>query len=177
VIVAVPFDPTTVVVIVNVASDLPPGITTAIGGMAATPSLDNETITPPGGAGPVRVTVPVEDFPPLTLAGLNVKVESAGGVIVRVAFTLDLPTVAVRVSTVCADTDCVFTVKLTDSFPAGIVTFAGNVKPAWAEVKATDTPPVGATPVRATVPIELVPPATVEGLNDSDPKVEGLIVI
>lgn len=33
--------------------------------------LDNVTIAPPVGAGPVRVTVPLEEVPPVTLAGFR----------------------------------------------------------------------------------------------------------
>ena len=35
-------------------------------------SLERLTARPPVGAGPVRVTVPVDDAPPVTLAGLTV---------------------------------------------------------------------------------------------------------
>jgi hypothetical protein len=33
--------------------------------------LDSVTVAPPVGAGPVRVTVPLEDVPPVTLAGFS----------------------------------------------------------------------------------------------------------
>jgi hypothetical protein len=41
--------------------------------------LESVTCAPPVGAGPLSVTVPVEEFPPVTLVGLSVKEERAGG--------------------------------------------------------------------------------------------------
>ncbi len=34
--------------------------------------LDSETVAPPYGAGPLSITVPVEEEPPLTVVGLSV---------------------------------------------------------------------------------------------------------
>ena len=47
--------------------------------------LERATLTPPALAGAVRVTVPVEVVPPLTLDGLNATDVSPIEVIVRVA--------------------------------------------------------------------------------------------
>jgi len=41
-------------------------------------SLDRETAAPPLGAGPLRVTVPIEGDPPVTLIGLGAIEESVG---------------------------------------------------------------------------------------------------
>jgi len=41
--------------------------------------LESVTCAPPVGAGPLSVTVPVEEFPPVTLVGLSVKEERVGG--------------------------------------------------------------------------------------------------
>ena len=38
--------------------------------------LDREITVPPAGAGPLRVTLPVEGFPPFTLVGFSVSDES-----------------------------------------------------------------------------------------------------
>jgi len=38
--------------------------------------LERVTCTPPAGAGPLSVTVPVEEFPPVTVAGFRVVEES-----------------------------------------------------------------------------------------------------
>lgn len=54
----------------------------------------SETLTPPVGAGPLRVTVPVAEVPPFTEVGLTLSEESttaaAGALIVKVAVLLEL---------------------------------------------------------------------------------------
>jgi hypothetical protein len=61
--------------------------------------------------------------------------------------------------------------------PAGTVTVAGTVA---ADVlllcRLTDTPPVGATPVRLTVPVEPLPPTTELGFLVTDDKVGAFTV-
>ena len=53
---------------------------------AAALSLDNVTIEPPAGAGPVSVTVPVELLsPPVTLVGFKLIEDRTGALTVRVA--------------------------------------------------------------------------------------------
>jgi hypothetical protein len=56
---------------------------------AAVLLLDSETASPPAGAADVRVTVPCEELPPVTLVGFTETVDSAagaaGGVTVSVA--------------------------------------------------------------------------------------------
>jgi hypothetical protein len=72
------------VVTVNVAAELPALTVTEAGVTALVLLSDSDTTMPPAGAVPVRVTVPVEEVPPVTLAGLSDTPESAtaGGVIV-----------------------------------------------------------------------------------------------
>jgi len=66
----------------------PAGTVTLVGTLAAPLLLESVTIAPPAGAGPLNVTVPVEDcVPPMTLVGFRVSEEtvgSGGGVTVRV---------------------------------------------------------------------------------------------
>jgi hypothetical protein len=69
-----------------------PAATVTLEGTLATVVLLLESVTcaPPVGAGPLSVTVPVEEFPPVTLVGLSVNEESVGagggaGVTVSVA--------------------------------------------------------------------------------------------
>jgi hypothetical protein len=65
-------DVTLLVVTVKVALVDPAGTVTVAGTAAAAELLlDRETVAPLG-AGPLRVTVPVEGDPPLTLVGLSV---------------------------------------------------------------------------------------------------------
>jgi hypothetical protein len=63
------------VVAVKVAVVLPALTVTEAGTTALALLLDNATTMPPAGAVPVRVTVPVEEVPPVTLAGFIARVE------------------------------------------------------------------------------------------------------
>ena len=71
---------TATVVTGNVAVILPPG-TVTLAGTVATEGLllDSVTTTPPLGAGPLSVTVPVEPLPPTTEDGLKDRETSATG--------------------------------------------------------------------------------------------------
>jgi len=63
----------------NAAADVPAGTVTFCGTAATEPLLlDNETTVPPAGAGAVRVTLPVEGFPPETELGLSVSDATSG---------------------------------------------------------------------------------------------------
>lgn len=74
------------VLTVKVALVLPAGTVTLEGTLAAPLSLESVTWAPPAGAGPLRVTVPVDDCtPPTTVVGFNVNEETVGGVTVREA--------------------------------------------------------------------------------------------
>jgi len=76
---------TVVVVIVNWTDVEPPGTGTFAGTAAAALLLDRETMSPPAGATPVSVTVPVEDVPPLTDTGFMVTVLTTGALTVSTA--------------------------------------------------------------------------------------------
>ena len=68
---------------VKVALVLPSGTITLGGTVAAELLLESMTAAPPAGAGPLSVTVPVDDCtPPTTLDGFNVSEETVGGVTV-----------------------------------------------------------------------------------------------
>ena len=57
----------------KVALVAPAGTVTLEGARAAPLLLESRTFAPPGGVGPLSVTVPVEDCkPPITLVGLSV---------------------------------------------------------------------------------------------------------
>lgn len=66
---------------VNVALVLPAGTITLGGTVAAASLLESMTCAPPAGAGPLSVTVPVDDCaPPTTVDGFKVSEETVGGV-------------------------------------------------------------------------------------------------
>jgi hypothetical protein len=71
---------TTDVLTVKVVLVAPAGTITVEGTLAAVVLLlESVTCAPPAGAGPLNVTVPVEDWkPPVTLVGFNVNEERVG---------------------------------------------------------------------------------------------------
>ena len=78
--------PTALVRTVNEAL-VPPAGTVTLAGTVATPTLllERATAAPPLGAWALNVTVPVDEFPPVTLGGLNVNEVSTGGITVSEA--------------------------------------------------------------------------------------------
>src|SRR6266446_7006128 len=62
---------TALVLTVKVAPVAPAGTITLEGTLAAPLLLESATCAPPAGAGPLSVTVPVEEFPPVTLVGFS----------------------------------------------------------------------------------------------------------
>jgi hypothetical protein len=88
---------------VKVALVAPAGTVALEGTLAAPLLLESRTCAPPAGAGPLSVTVPVEDCtPPVTLVGFSVSEETigrGGGVTVRaiVVVCLKVPDVPVIV--------------------------------------------------------------------------------
>jgi|SRR6058998_1074086 len=81
---------TGLVLTVKVALVALPGTVTLAGTVATLVLLlERATTAPPLGAGPLSVTVPVEELPPVTLVGLRLSDESVGGLATTVnALTL-----------------------------------------------------------------------------------------
>ena len=73
------------VVIVTVAVFPPAGTVTEAGTDASDRSDDRVTTVPPVPAGPLRVTVAVEELPPRTAVGLRVSAASVAGLTVKIA--------------------------------------------------------------------------------------------
>src|SRR5258708_12337903 len=71
---------TALVLTVNVAV-VAPAATVTLGGTvaAAVLLLESATVAPPAGAARLSVTVPVEEFPPVTLVGFSESDERVGG--------------------------------------------------------------------------------------------------
>jgi hypothetical protein len=102
---------------------------------------------------PLAVTVSVAVWP--------------GGVIVRTALRVAPPNAPPIVAGVEAVTDPVVTVNVALVAPDATVTLAGTVATVLLLVSETTAPPVGAAPVRVTVPRDAVPPTTLAGLTES----------
>ena len=81
---------TKAVLIVNVALNCPAKIATLAGSEAAVMELVREITAPPFGAGPFNSTDPVDEFPPVTEPGSNVKLETLSGAIVRLAVRVEV---------------------------------------------------------------------------------------
>ena len=134
--------------------------------------LDKFTVEPLLGAGPVKVTVPVEDEPPPTLAGFRVTEVSAGGFTVSVAVLFVLLKLPVIVTVAVLATGLVLTVNVVVVAPAATVTLAGTCAAAVLLLdNVTTAPPVGAAPLRVTVPVDDDPPMTLTGFKVTEDKV------
>jgi hypothetical protein len=166
------------VVAVNVAVVAPPAIVTEAGTVAADVLLETSaTETPPAGAGPLIVTVPVESPPPPIELGLSVSPLNVGGFTVRVALNDVLPIDAVITGDWTEGTPNVVTVAVALVWPAGTVTVVGTVAAeVILELRLTTLPPVGASPLRVTVAVDEVPPITEVGDRVIPVSAAGVIV-
>ena len=154
---------TDVVVTVNVAV-VAPAATVTVAGTDALVELDErDTTVPLGPAGPVRVIVPVDVAPPVTVLGANVTLVRVAAVIVRLA-DLVVPLNTPDIEAVAdAETAEVLTVKVALVAPPGTVTVAGTVAFELLDESVTTMPSGPAAPVRVTVPVDELPPITEVG--------------
>ena len=139
------------------------------GTVAAPLLLDRFTCTPPKAAGTARVTVPVADWPPVTVSGLMLTpvmapVPSATGLITAVVDT-ELAEFAVMVAMTERVTEEVATVKLPLDCPCGTMMLAGTVAAALLLARFTSTPPVPAGAASVTVPVAFWPAVIIAGLT------------
>jgi hypothetical protein len=157
-----------VVLMVTVPLVLPAGMMMLAVTEAAALLLVNVTAWPPEGAAVFSVTVPCEELPATTLVGLSVNEEivmaGAGGVRVRVACCETPPTVTVTTTLVFDVTACVVMAKEVVVLVSVMTTLAGTLARPLLLESVTTTPPVGAGPLRFTVPWELRPPVTLDVL-------------
>ena len=160
------------VVMVKVAVVAPAATVTLAGTVVLLLLSDNVTTDPPLGAGPFRVTVPVEELPPVTVAGFRLTEASAGGLTVSVAVLVPFE-VAVIVTVCCVLTAAVVMVKAALVAPAGTVTLGGTATEALLSERPTTTPPVAAAALRVTVPVDEAPPVTDVGFTLTESSVGG----
>lgn len=153
-----------------------PATDTVVGTVAQLMLDETATDTPPVGAGPLRVNVPVEGAPPCTIGGLTLTLTMLGALIAKAAWAVVTPKVPVIVAEVEIATAFVVTVKLTELVPAATVTELGTVAEPVFDDKVTTAPLEPALPLRVTVPIEEVPPMTVVGLTVTLDSVAGVTV-
>ena len=164
---------TELVAIAKVALVAPCTTVTLAGTAAAGLLLDSVAVNPPDGAALVSVTVPCDEVPPVTLAGLTAADDNeaggGGGVTVSTAVRLTPANVPPMVAEVDETTETVLTVNVALVAPAATVTLAGTVAAAvLLLVRVTTAPPEGAALVSVTVPCDAVPPVTLAGLTATD---------
>src|SRR5882724_4114752 len=170
---------TALVLTVNVALVAPAATVTLDGTLAAVVLLlESVTTAPPDGAAPLNVTVPVEEFPPVTLVGFSesdVRVGGGGGagVTVNEADRVTPLYVPEMVTVVDAATALVLIVNVALVAPAATVKLDGTVAAVVLLLEsATCAPPVGAGPLSVTVPVEdCIPPTTLVGFSESEESV------
>ena len=172
---------TTAAVTENVRELIPAGtVCGVVTGNAAAGLLVKLTDTPPAGAGPERVSVPVVVCPENTLAGVKERLEATGAVTMSSAVMLVPPCIAVIVTFVSTGTGNVVIVKapLAEE-PAGITTGVITVAaPGVSLLRMIFTPPAGAGPVRVTIPVGsgVAPPATEAELKIIEASAVGITV-
>src|SRR5207249_863582 len=165
---------TALVLTVNVAL-LAPAATVTLAGTVAVDVLllVRVTAAPPAGAGPLSVTVPVEDCtPPTTLLGLKVSEETVGrggGITVIEENGRASRRETEMVTEVEVDTVLVLTVKVALVLPAATTTLAGTLAAPLLLDSVARAPPAGAGPLSVTVPVEdSAPPVTLVGFKVSE---------
>jgi hypothetical protein len=156
----------TVVVVAVKFTVAEPAGTVTLAGTTALVLLEVRPMTVPlGPAGPVRVTVPVDGFPPKMEGGVIKTLKSAAGVIVSVALAVCPPEKAVITALVLTDTPFVVMGNTAVSAPLGTTTKAGTCADSLLLLSATTAPPTGAACDSVTVPVLVSPPRTEVGLR------------
>jgi hypothetical protein len=124
--------------------------------------VESVTVTSPGLAGPLRVTVPVADRPAATLVGETDTpvTEGGGGSTRRLAVVEASSTDAFMVACVAEDTGEVVTVNVSCVEPADTVTLDGTAAQDEFEMRFTVSPPEEAACDKEMVPVALPPPMT-----------------
>jgi hypothetical protein len=144
-----------------------PGATVTLDGTVVMEVLLLERVTtdPPAGAGPLSVTVTVDELHPVTLDGFSVSEVSTGGSTVMDAVCVTPLKTAEMTAVVAAATALVVTVNVVLVVPSAMVTVSGTLAEGSLLDKETTAPPVGVGPLSVTVPVEELPPVTAVGFK------------
>ena len=174
------------VVTVKLALVTPAGTVTLGGGVATAGWLvPSVTTAPPKGAAALKVTVPVEELPAVTLLGFSVSDDTVtqltpGGVTTSVAVLAQIPPKNKEMfAEVQFATEFVVTVKLALVAFGGTVTMPGTLAAGLLLEGKTSVPLQCAGPLSVTVAVEEPPPTTVLGLkaNEEMLSVGGAVVV
>jgi hypothetical protein len=154
---------------VKVAEDAPGAIVTEVGTVAtAVLLLDNNTVMPAPGAGPLRVIVPVLVAPPATAAGFIPIEANTTGLTVKAAVLVVFRYTAEIVMLVAAVTDLLLKLKVAVVAPAATVAEAGTLAMLILLLdRVTIAPPAGAGAVRVMVPALVCPPTRDAGFIET----------
>jgi len=135
---------------------------------AAVLLLLSVTTAPPAGAGPVSVTVPVDEVPPITVVGFRLTELGTAAATVRLTLWVVLLNVAEMVTDVLLLTMLVVTVNVAVVVPPATVTLEGTVATAVLPLlSVTTAPALEGGLLSVTVAVEDVPPVTVGTVKDA----------
>jgi hypothetical protein len=160
---------------VNVAVFVPAGTVTFAGTVAGL-MPESCTTAPPDGAGPLNMSVAVDELPAVTVAGLRVSEVTptvTPGLTVTPAVAVELPKAAVMVTGVVVVTGNAPNENSPDVEPDEMVRSGGRLMAGLFAESVTSTLPAGAAAVRLTKPTPPCPPVNVLTLtviddNDTD---------
>lgn len=148
--------------------EAPAGTVTELGTAIAALVELIATVIPEIGATPLRVTAPIESFPPTTEEGARVTELNVGAATVKLDDLDDPPPLAVNFTYRELVTPVVGIAKEVLVDPEAIVTLAGGVAQLSFDITVTTKPPVGAFFEIKTVPVADVPPPTDVGEIEND---------
>jgi len=127
-------------------------------------------------AAPLKVTVPIEDVPPMTDVGLTDTLTKVAEVTVNGVVRVVPLSVALMAAVLVAFTGIVVTLKVAVVHPAITVIEVGTVAQLMFEDSVTTVPPVGAGPLMVTFPVDGAPPWTDVGNTVTLTRVGAVIV-
>jgi hypothetical protein len=160
---------TALVVTVKFALVAPAGTVTLEGTVVAVEFSDSEITAPPLGAAALKVIVPVEAFPPTTLAGLTATDDRDGPVgacCTVTAVERNPASICALIVTVVVCVGNVVMGNVALVAPDGIVTLSGTCALSGSPLlRFTATPAAGAGPPSLTVPVADWPATTVAGVT------------